>query len=186
MPRPHPDEYAPFYAGYVSLVPEEDVLPLLAAGREATARLLDGVGEAEGDARHAPYTWSVKEVVGHLIDGERIFGYRALRFARGDATDLPGFDENAYVAAGRFDRLALADLAAEFAALRRSHELLFAGLPPEAWGRRGVANGAPVSVRALATILVGHERHHAAILARRLGREAILSGKSTSVDLNTR
>jgi hypothetical protein len=170
MPRPAPDEYAPFYAGYVALVPEDDLLPLLAAGREATARLLAGVPEAEGDARHAPYTWSVKEVVGHLIDAERVFGYRALRFARGDATALPGFDEGAYVAAAGFDRLPLADLAAEFAALRRSHEHFFAGLSAEAWGRRGVANGSPVTVRALAAILVGHERHHTAILARRLGR----------------
>ena len=100
MTRPGPTEYAPFYAGYIDLVPEADIVATLAAQLDETLALLRPLPEAVGDVRHPPYTWTVKEVVGHLTDAERVFGYRALRFARGDTTPLPGFDENAY-AAGR-------------------------------------------------------------------------------------
>jgi hypothetical protein len=170
MPRPEASEYTRYYGNYIKLVPEEDVV---GAMRSELARTLDLLGEVPADEslrRHPPYTWSVREVVGHLIDSERVFGYRALRFARGDATALPGFDENRYAAAGTFDRIPLENLASEFDALRRSHVGLFAELPSEAWDRRGIANGAEVSVRALAYILVGHERHHVNILRKRLGR----------------
>ena len=169
MDRPGPDEYAPFYAGYVALVPEADVVAALAAQLEEALAILGPAPEAAGGVRHPPYTWTVKEVVGHLTDAERVFGYRALRFARGDATPLPGFDEGAYARAGEFDRVPLADLVAEFAAVRRAHLALFRHLPAAAWGRGGAANGSPVTVRALARIMAGHARHHTAILARRLG-----------------
>jgi hypothetical protein len=168
MPRPDPTEHAPYYGKYVALVPEDDVLAALEGELARTLALLRGVPDEEARRRHPPYTWSVKEVVGHLVDAERVFGYRAMRFARGDATPLPGFDENAYVPTGQFDRRPLADIAAEFEALRRSHLALFRGLPPDAWDRRGSANNNEISVRALAYILVGHERHHTAILRRRL------------------
>lgn len=170
MPGPDPSEYAPYYGKYISLVDEQDPIEAMRSELARTLELLGGILEVDSLIRHAPYTWSIREVVGHLIDSERVFGYRALRFARGDSTPLPGFDENAYAAAGAFDRCPLASLRDEFAYLRRSHLELFANLPNEAWDRRGTANGAEVSVRALAYILVGHERHHVSIVRKRLGK----------------
>ena len=169
MPRPAPTEFAPYYAKYVDRVPEEDIRPVLAAQLDEVLALLRPVPEATGDVRHPPYTWTVKEVVGHLIDCERVFGYRALRFARGDATPLPGFDENAYAREGGYDRVRLADLVSEFEAVRRSHVWLFRNLPAAAWERAGEANGNRVTVRGLAYIIAGHVRHHGAILRKRLG-----------------
>jgi DinB superfamily len=168
MPRPDPTEYAPDHGKYVALVPEDDVLAALEQELGATLALLRSVPEGQDCVRHPPYTWSTKEVVGHLTDCERVFGYRALRIARADATPLAGFDENAYARAADFDRHPLAELAAEFEAVRRSHLWLFRHQPEEAWARHGVANSSGVSVRAVAYILVGHERHHTAILRRRL------------------
>jgi hypothetical protein len=168
MSRPDPTEYAAYYGKYLALVPEEDVLAAMQAQWVKTLAVLGACPEEEANARHRPYTWTVKQVVGHLTDSERVFGYRALRVARGDATPLPGFDENAFAAAGDFDRRTLSDLAAEFEAVRRSHLLLFGSLPDAAWVRRGVANGSEISVRAIAYIIVGHERHHAGILRKRL------------------
>jgi uncharacterized protein (TIGR03083 family) len=170
MPRPSPTEYATYYGQYVELVPEDDVLAALQAQLDDLLALLRAVPEDQGNVRHPPYTWSVKEVVGHLTDTERVFGYRALRFARGDATPLPGFDENAYARAAESDRRPLANLVAEFETVRRSHLALFRNLPDVAWSRRGLANDNAVSVRALAYIIVGHARHHTAILRRRLSR----------------
>ena len=168
--RPDPTEYASFYETYIKLVPEPDILPKLEKQIEETLRFLRGVSDVEAETRHAPYTWSVKQVVGHLIDCERIFGVRALRFARHDPTPLPGFDENPYVEHARFDARTLDSLAREFEYLRRSHLLFFRGLDADDWLRSGVANGHPVTVRALAYVLAGHERHHLNILHKRLGR----------------
>lgn len=165
--RPAPDEYAAFYQTYVNLVPEEDVRSALEPQLDDALRLLHAIDEPDSLRRHAPYTWSTREVVGHMTDAERIFGYRALRFARGDTTPLPGFDETAYANAAGFDRTPLADLTAEFEAARRSNLRLFQNLGAEAWERGGDANGSRVSVRALACIIVGHARHHTAILRRR-------------------
>jgi hypothetical protein len=168
--RPEPAEYSPANGTYITLVPEADILAVLEGQLEEMLALFHGVTEEQGNTRHPPYTWSVKEVIGHVTDAERVFGYRALCFARRDATPLPGFDENAYVRSAGFDAYRLRDLVAEFEFLRRSHLCFFRGLPAEAWQRRGVANGNPVSVRALAYILAGHARHHGAILRRRLQR----------------
>jgi len=170
MHRPSPTEYAPYFEKYISLVPEEDILSALETQLKEMITLLHAVPEAEGNMRHAPYTWSVKEVVGHLTDTERIFGYRTLRFARADSTPLPGFDENAYVRAADFDHLSLTNLLGEFEAVRRSHAYLFRSLNAAAWSRMGEANGNPVSVRALAYNIVGHARHHTAILRKRLAK----------------
>lgn len=165
--RPTPAEYASFYEPYVAQVPEDDVLGALREQLDDTLRLLAGISEDESLVRHPPYTWSTREVVGHLIDTERVFGYRALRFARGDATALPGFDEGLYARNSGADRTPLAELAEEFAALRKSHVQLFKHLDEEAWSRGGEANRNPVTVRALAYLIVGHVRHHAAILRKR-------------------
>jgi hypothetical protein len=169
MPRPVPTDFAPYYGKYLNLVPEDDILPALGSQLDDVLPVLRAIPEAIGNVRHPPYTWSIKEVVGHLIDCERVFGYRALRFARGDTTPLPGFEENDYAREGDFDRIQLSDLVSEFEALRRSHVGLYRNLPAAAWDRAGEANGNRVTVRALAFILVGHVRHHMAIVRKRLG-----------------
>jgi hypothetical protein len=165
--RPSSTEYASFYAGYVSRVPETDVLAALAAQKEELPAALAGVrGEAER-FRYAEGKWSIREVVGHLIDSERVFGYRALSIARGEKAPLPGFDEKAYVANAAFDLCPLEDLLGEFVQVREGHLALFRHLSEEAWTRSGVANANPVTVRALAFIMVGHPRHHLAVLHER-------------------
>jgi uncharacterized damage-inducible protein DinB len=118
-------------------------------------------------ARYAAGKWSVKEVLGHITDAERIFAYRLMRIARGDATPLPGFDENAYVPAGDFDARPLLSLAGEFRALRLSTIALIDGLPLDGWVRMGQVSGASVSARALAYVIVGHVAHHTRILRER-------------------
>lgn len=165
--RPGVDEYAPFYRSYVARVPKGGLVSLLAGQVADTRRLHEGLSESAADYAYAPGKWTIKEVVGHLADAERVFSYRALRFARGDATEVAGFDENVYVPAGAFGARTLSSLLEEFAAARDSTVRLLAGLPPEGWLRRGVANGQEVSVRAVACIIAGHELHHRAILKER-------------------
>jgi hypothetical protein len=170
MRRPAATEHAPYYGKYVALVPEDDILGVLSAQAGEVRSLLQSIPEAHAGVLHPPYTWTIKQVVGHLIDGERVFAYRALRFARDDGQALPGFDENAYARIGEFDRLQLKDLAEEFAAVRQATLHLFRHLPEEAWARSGVANGSPASVRALAYIMAGHVRHHLAIVRNRVAQ----------------
>lgn len=167
IPRPEPGEYAPYYAPYLAAVSNGDLLRLLEDQGAEMLDLLRAFGEARGSYRYAPGKWSVKEVVGHVTDAERIFACRALRFARADTTVLPGFEQNSYVAAAGFDRRSLADLAEEFADVRKSTLKLFTGLDAPALKRAGVASGHPVTVRALAWIIAGHEQHHAQILRER-------------------
>jgi hypothetical protein len=167
IPRPDPSEYAPHYETYVSKVPGGNLLEILEDQRRETQELLAEIPEGRAIHRYAPGKWSIKEVVGHVTDAERVFSYRALRFARGDETPLPGFDEKAYAPAGRFDTRALLDLAVELDAVRRATIALFTGLDPEALARRGTANTKEISVRALAYIIAGHERHHVGILRER-------------------
>jgi uncharacterized damage-inducible protein DinB len=167
IPRPDASEYAPNYQGYVTKVPDGNLLEILEDQRQETQELLAGITEGRAMHRYAPGKWSVKEVIGHLTDAERVFSYRALRFARGDQTPLPGFDENAYAPAGKFDARALPDLAAELHAVRRATIALFAGLDAPALARRGLASNQEVSVRALAYIIAGHERHHLGVLRER-------------------
>jgi uncharacterized damage-inducible protein DinB len=169
IPIPGADEHAPYYGKYVAQLPGGDVLHLLRVNAALTAQLLAATDESRGSFRYAEGKWSVKEVVGHLCDAERVFAYRALRFGRSDLTELPGFDENLYVPAGRFDRRTLADLAAEFAIVRTATLALFNGFDDESLLRRGVASGQPVSVRALAAIIAGHEIHHVGLLRERYG-----------------
>ncbi len=166
--RPGPDEYAAPYHAYISLVPAGDILAELDAQLAVTLSLLGGLTEPEAEKHHAPYTWSIKDVIGHLVDAERIFGVRALRFARQDTKELPGFEENDYAVQAHSDTRTLADLLEEFGHVRRSHLCFFRSLSDDAWQRRGVANGHSVSVRALAYIIAGHERHHVSILRKRL------------------
>ena len=169
--RPAAGEYAPFYADYVALALDDDIVAALTLQVDDMRALLVGVSEAVANTRHAPYTWSVKQVVGHMSDADRAFGGRAHRFARYDPTPLPGFDEQEYMKHSPFDAQPLADLLDEFCLVRQSNVAMFRSLIAPAWQQVGIANGTAVSVRALAYILVGHARHHIGILRKRLNRE---------------
>ncbi len=158
--RPEPSEHAPYYGKYIALVPDGDILRTLEVQGRETAQLLAGLSESQASYRYAPDKWSVKEVIGHLADSERVFAYRALRIARADRTPIEGFEQDDYVRAAQFDRLSVANLAAEFSAVRQATLRLFESLSPDAWTRRGVANQNEVSVRALAYMIAGHELHH--------------------------
>jgi hypothetical protein len=168
MSRPGADEFAAPYAGYVArIADDEEIVAVLESQHLEVLTRLSGIAESRGAHRYAAGKWSIKEIVGHLSDAERIFAYRALRFARGDSAALPGFDENAYVPAMEADARTLADLAAEWSDVRRASLALFRHLPAAAWQRRGVASGKEVSVRALAYITAGHVRHHLEVLGTR-------------------
>jgi hypothetical protein len=162
--RPQATEYLSYYERYISLVPDGDVLSTLTEQLDSTLSTLRSLPEEKASFRYAPGKWSVKELVGHVIDGERIFAYRALRFARNDKTPLPGFEQDDYINNATFDDCKLSDLIDEFEHVRRGNLLMFRQLNDEAWTRRGVASDAEVSVRALAYILAGHERHHMKVL----------------------
>jgi hypothetical protein len=162
--RPQAGEYAPYYDRYVSLVRGDDILNTLDQQRRDTMLLLSGRDEEDGDFRYAPDKWSAKEVLGHVCDTERVFAYRALRFARADATPVAGFEQDDYVRNGPFAQRPLADLVEDFIAVRRATLSLLRNLDEAAWARRGVANKNEVSVRALAYIIAGHELHHRRIL----------------------
>ncbi|MBO0861884.1 MAG: DinB family protein [Chloracidobacterium sp.] len=167
MNKPDSTEYAPYFEKYISLAREGEIVVTLGKQIEDTLNLIRGLSAAQGDLRYAPGKWSVKEVIGHLIDAERIFAYRAMRFARNDATPLPGFDENLFVANAGFDSRSLADLADEFEHTRKSSVYLLKGLDDGASLRRGVSNNNELSVRAIAYIIAGHELHHTGILRSR-------------------
>jgi hypothetical protein len=165
--RPDATEYAPYYGKYISLVSDSDILALLSQQLDETLSLLGSISESQANYRYAPDKWSIKELVGHMIDTERIFAYRALRFARNDKTPLQGFEQDDYIRGASFDDCALSDLASEFEHVRRSSLSLFKQLSEEAWKRTGTASDNEVSVRALAYIIAGHELHHMEILRSR-------------------
>ena len=165
--RPEPGEYAPYYERYISQIPGDDVLATLDEQGQQMLLLLSSRSEAEGNLRYAPEKWSVKEVLGHVCDAERVFAYRALRISRNDATPLPGFDENEYIKNGPFAHLSLAELIEDYIAVRRSTLTLLHNLDEAAWTRRGLANQQQVTVRALAYIIAGHDLHHRCVLQER-------------------
>lgn len=164
---PQANEYNPYYAPYIAHVADVDVVQAMQKDLARVQKTLGALTEADAGYRYAPDKWSIKEIVGHLIDAERIFTYRALRIGRGDATPMPGMQQDDYVAEGHFDDRTLADLLEEFAAVRRASVLLFTHMAESVWLRQGVASGYPFSVRALAHITAGHVRHHLAVLEAR-------------------
>jgi len=165
--RPDATEFAPFYAGYVALVPEGDIVNILRRDGDEWQSVLAELPEARGDHRYAEGKWTIRQLVGHVSDAERIFAYRALRIARGDQTPLASFDEDAYADAAGSDRRTLSALAAELRVVRESTVALLSSLPDDAWTRTGTASGKTVSVRALAWITAGHAQHHLKILRER-------------------
>ena len=168
LAAPRPDEFAPFHAGYIARVANlASPIDELVAQRARLLNFLAPLSDAQALHRYAPGKWSVKELVGHLADAERIMAYRLLRIARGDETPLPGFEENDYVKTAGSDARPFGDLLDEWAAVRDATSALVRGLPAGAWERRGTANGTPVSSRALLYIILGHTEHHRSILEER-------------------
>ncbi|MGD8278697.1 MAG: DinB family protein [Gemmatimonadota bacterium] len=169
LPRPAPDEHAPYFSTYIDQVPDGDITELLATQVEQTIRLLAAVAPERETYRYAPGKWSVREVIGHVIDTERVFAARALWFARKAEGAMPSMDQNPWAATSNAGARPLADLIAELRAVREASLALFASFDDEIWLRRGVASGNEFTVRAIAWIIAGHERHHRAILQREYG-----------------
>ena len=166
--RPSPNDYSPQAAGYVALVPEEDILPVLQDQLDTTVAWWRTFPESAAHTVHAPYTWELRQAMHHIADAERIFGYRLLRIAREDQTPLHGFDEDPYAERTLELSCSLADIITEFACLRQANLIVLRSLPAAAWERWGSASGARVTVRGLAYILAGHVRHHNAALKKRM------------------
>lgn len=167
MKRPEADEYNEYYAGYVALVTEDDVIEALEDQIDEIKHLLKSIPEEKGDHSYGEGKWTIKQVIGHLIDTERVFSYRALRFSKGDTTVLPGYDQDLFVEKGDFNKRSLHDLRKELTSLRKANVILFRNLPEGADVLKGNANGNEVSVRALAYMMVGHIRHHLNIIRER-------------------
>jgi hypothetical protein len=160
--------HLPFFTRYTTLVTETDLVGAMRAQITDLRRLLDTVDEANADRVHPPFAWTIKQVLQHMIDTERVFGYRAMRFSRGDNLPLPGFDQDAYANAIDVAPWRLADLVYEFEFLRNSHYLMFTHLPADAWTRKGTASNLEWSVTDLAKAIIGHARHHLQIIEKRL------------------
>jgi hypothetical protein len=167
--RPTADEHAPYFAGYVARVPDGDILEILERQSGALRALLAPLSRAQLLARPKPEDWNALEVLGHITDGEQVFAYRALHIARGDATPLPSFDQDDYVAAARSSERTIEDLLDAHEAQRRATIAMLRGLPADAWLRRGEASGRPSTPRAWAYIAAGHELHHIADFRERYG-----------------
>jgi DinB superfamily len=169
--RPETTEFPAFYAGYVAKVPTGDILAVIRDAKDELGSTLGSIPESKGGHRYAEDKWTVKTVLGHMVDAERIFSYRALRIARGDATPLPSFEENRYAEAAGSDARSVADIVSELLDVRTSTIRLFDSLPDDAWVRRGIVSNNEVSVRAIGYIIVGHARHHLGVLRERYGIE---------------
>ncbi|MDX1940547.1 MAG: DinB family protein [Saprospiraceae bacterium] len=165
--RPQTGEFAPYYQRYIDKAPEGDVVQLLIDQKQQMLDFLKSLPVEKWDYRYAEGKWSIKEVLLHLIDSERIFTYRALGVARNDQTSFPGFDQDAYVPESNADGRSVDSLLAEYAAVREASIQLFANFNEEIYKRIGKANNTPISVRALAYISAGHELHHLNIIKER-------------------
>ena len=167
--RPQPNEHHPYFSTYIDLVPEESVIPVLRDQFQEVQNMLGGLDSDTVSILHPPYTWTLLQVLGHCIDTERVFAYRICRFAVSDATELPGFDQDDFVANTDFSQVTMAALLDEFKGLRDSNIRMLERYSPEVWNRQGTADGNSLSVRAAAFILAGHIRHHLRIIKKRLG-----------------
>ena len=167
MPAGNPGPVIP--ERYAKALGDDEPIELSRKAPKRIKKLIRGLSEKELSKRPAPGKWSIKETLGHLIDVERIFAYRALRIARNDQTNLPGFEQDDYIPAAQFDRRPWSGLLEEFEAVRHSNVLMFRGLHEEAWERQGMSNGKLLSVRAAAYVIAGHERHHMKVLREQYG-----------------
>ncbi|MFG6496562.1 DinB family protein [Fictibacillus sp. UD] len=164
---PEKYKYADYYKTYVKLVPEGDIVQILSEQMRETVGIMSMLSEEKSEYRYAPGKWSIKEVIGHVVDTERIMSYRLLSIARGEKVSLPGYDENAYVEEADFDSSSMKTLLENFVAVRQATIQLIKSLSEEALTRTGTANGHEVSVSALMMIIAGHELHHRNIILER-------------------
>ena len=171
--KPEDGEYAAYFSRYIDMVPDGDIVGTLSTQIGVTLAELRKISDANSRRRYEVGKWSVREMVGHMIDTERVFAFRALHFARNDQSKLPGFEQDDYIAAANFDDRAWSDLVDEFYTVRRATIAFFRGLPAEAWTRKGIANENTMSVRAAAYIIAGHERHHMGVLRDRYTMETL-------------
>jgi hypothetical protein len=167
--RPSPSEYAPYFGRYITLVAENDFVAVLGRQPADYRTLLGNLSNEQAGYRYAPEKWSIRQVVGHVIDAERIFAYRALCIARGETASLHGFDENAYAKQAGHDACPQGELLDEFAQVRQSNINLFEHMSNSAWERAGTVNQNAITTRGLGYILVGHAQHHLGILKERYG-----------------
>jgi hypothetical protein len=167
MHRPEKGEYAEYYERYVSLVEESDIVAALEKQQSELRDIFQAISEEKSHYAYAADKWTIKELIGHMTDGERIFAYRALRISRADETPIEGFEQDGYIENSNFNSTPLVELVEELLLSRRANLILFKNLSDEAWRRTGTASGNPVSVRALAFIMAGHVRHHLNILNER-------------------
>jgi hypothetical protein len=167
MAKPHTSEYVPFHETYISKIADGDIIDILKEQQESTFNFFTGLPADKAGYAYAEDKWTIKQVLGHLIDTERIMAYRAMRFARNDSTGLPGFDQDEYVAHARHNDFELNDLAEEFKQLRKTNLFLFRSLNHQEKQRSGLANNNRVTVNALLYIIAGHELHHLHILKER-------------------
>jgi uncharacterized damage-inducible protein DinB len=167
MRRPEPAEYDPYYENYISLVESEDIMPCLRRQTDELVAAIAGLPEEKGTYAYAENKWSIKEILSHLIDAERMFAYRTLRISRGDMTPIEGFEQDGYIENSHANDRSFADLLEEFSLCRKANLILFRNLDAADWQRTGIANQKMISVRALAFIMAGHIRHHLNILQAR-------------------
>ena len=167
LQRPLTSEYPKYYVPYVNLVPEGDLLAILSEDLKSTIELLDGISDEEGHFRYAPTKWSIKEVLGHMTDTERIMSYRLLRIGRGDQTALAGFNENDFVEGSQINNQSIKNILEDFIATRKATITLMKNMPSEAWGNKGNANNTEVTTRAIGYIIAGHAIHHKKIIKER-------------------
>lgn len=168
MNRPEKTEYDPYYERYVSLVSEtDDIITTLGSQSTELQDIFTAMPEENGEYRYAEGKWSIKELIGHLIDGERMFAYRLFRVSRGDETPIEGFEQDGYIENAHSNDRSFAELLEEFTLLRRANLLLVKNLAPEDWSRVGTANNVKISARALVYIMAGHIEHHLNILKER-------------------
>jgi uncharacterized damage-inducible protein DinB len=168
--RPGEEEYFEYYGAYIALVPDADCLKLLESQIAELREFFADLSDSDAETVHAPYTWTIKQVVGHLIDTERVFADRLHRISSGESQPQPAFDQNPYVDNQDYHSPSLKSLVDELIYCRQANLLMVRRVRPEAWNRRGVASGHSISVRALAWILIGHIIHHLAILRKRLNK----------------
>jgi hypothetical protein len=167
MNRPESTEFAPYYEKYISLVDGNDALPVLVQQPAELRSMFSGLAEEKGTFAYAEGKWTLKELLSHLVDGERIFSYRVLRISRGDETPLEGFEQDDYIENSNANNRTFADLLEEFDLQRRSNMLLLNNISDDGSKRMGTASDNPVSVRALAYVMAGHTRHHLNVLRER-------------------
>jgi uncharacterized damage-inducible protein DinB len=167
LQRPKENEYPSYYVPYVNLVPDGDLIAILKQNLNATVQLFEGISEQDTHFRYAPNKWSIKEVLGHMSDTERIMSYRLLRIGRGDQTALAGFNENDYVKGSNVNQLPIETILEDFIATRKATITLIKNMPEEAWTNKGIANTFEITASALAYIIAGHEIHHRKIITER-------------------